>query len=151
VIDCDLDRRLIFVRQTAWEGRIIQGAKTEASKNSVPMPSLVRELLEQYLRTHTQELLFANRKGGPYRRDKIVANILHPVLDRLGIPRKGRVGFHAFRHGLASMLADIAAPAVAQRQLRHTDATTTLRLYTYIIENRHVDAVEAVQAVCIGR
>jgi integrase len=152
VIDCDLERNLIFVRQTAWEGRIIQGAKTKGSKNSVPMPSLVREKLEHYLRTHDRELLFANRKGGPYRRDKIVAKVLHPVLDRIGVPRKGRrVAFHAFRHGLASMLVDLASPAVAQRQLRHADAATTLGIYAHVIGSGHKDAVEAIQAVCTGR
>ena len=32
VKDCNFGRSLIFVRQTAWEGKIIQGTKTEGSK-----------------------------------------------------------------------------------------------------------------------
>jgi integrase len=152
VCDCDFQRHLIFVRQTAWKGRVIEGAKTAASRNSVPMPTAVAEKLEHYLRTHDQELLFPNRNGRPYTSSKVNERILHPVLDRLGFPRKGkRCGLHGFRHGLASILADIASPAVAQRQLRHTDAATTLRIYTHLIGNSHMDAVEAFQAVCIGR
>lgn len=34
VRDCDLKRSLIFVRQTAWEGQIIQGTKTEDSRTA---------------------------------------------------------------------------------------------------------------------
>ncbi len=144
VEDCDMKRRLIFVKQTAWEGQIIPGAKTEASKNSVPMPSLVRELLEKNPRQ--AGLLFVNRRGRPYSRNKIVEKILHPVLDELGIDRKGkRVGFHAFRHALASLLVEHASAAVAQRQLRHTEASTTLNLYAHVIPSHHVDAVEEIQ------
>jgi integrase len=77
----------------------------------------------------------------------IVQRVLHPVLDKLGIERRGRhVGFHAFRHGLASMLVDSAGAAVAQRQLRHSDAGTTLGIYAHIIGSGHIDAMEAIQS-----
>jgi len=151
VRDCDLKRSLIFVRQIAWEGKIIRGTKTEESKNSVPMPSAVKEKLVEYLRTHKHELLFVNRRGRPYSRNKVVQKVLHPVLDKLGIERKGRrVGLHAFRHGLASMLVDSESTAVAQRQLRHSDASTTLGLYAHIIGTGHIDAVERVQSILIN-
>lgn len=120
VSDCDLTRSLIFVRQTAWEGQIVRVTKTEGSRNSVPMPSAIKERLTEYLRTHKHELLFVNRNGRPHSRNKIVQKVLYPVLDKLSIERKGRrIGLHAFRHGLASMLIDSASPAVAQRQVRH--------------------------------
>jgi integrase len=151
VRDCDLKRSLIFVRQIAWEGKIIQGTKTEESKNSVPMPSAVKEKLAEYLRTHKHELLFVNRRGRPYSRNKVVQKVLHPVLEKLGIERKGRrIGLHAFRHGLASMLVDSASTAVAQRQLRHSDAATTLGIYGHVIGNGHFDAVERVQSLLIN-
>ena len=137
-------RRLMFVRQTSWEGLIIDGAKTEASKNSVPMPSLVWEMLTK--NPPKGELLFPNRKGGPHRRGKIVEKVLHPVMDKLGIDRKGkRFGLHAFRHALASMPVDRTSAAVAQRQLRHKDAQIMLNLYAHVIGNSHVDAVEEIQ------
>jgi integrase len=144
VVDCDMTRRLIFVEQTAWEGLIIDGAKTEASKNSVPMQSLVWEMLVK--NPPKGELLFPNRKGGPYRRGKIVENVLHPVMEKLGIPYKGkRAAFHAFRHALSSMLVNVTNPAVAQRQLRHKDASITLGIYSHVIGTAHIDAVEEIQ------
>jgi integrase len=62
------------------------------------------------------------------------------------INRKGRrVGLHAFRHTLASMLLQSTGVAVAQRQLRHSDASTTLGHYEHILGNDHREAVEAVE------
>jgi integrase len=151
VKDCDLKRSLIFVRQTAWEGKIILGTKTENSKNSVQMPSEIKKKLAAYLLTHQHDLLFVNRRGRPYSRNKIVEKVLHPILDVLGIERKGRrIGLHAFRHGLASMLIDSAGAAVAQRQLRHSDAATTLGIYGHVIGNGHIEAMEAIQSILIN-
>ena len=77
--------------------------------------------------------------------------MLHPALDKLGIPRKGkRVGLHAFRHTLASMLLQTTGVAVAQRQLRHSDASTTLGHYGHILGNDHREAVEAIESVLSG-
>ena len=73
--------------------------------------------------------------------------VLHPALDKLGISRKGkRVGLHAFRHTLASMLLQTTGVAVAQRQLRHSDASTTLGHYGHILGNDHREAVEAIES-----
>jgi integrase len=49
---------------------------------------------------------------------------LHPLLRKLGIPQ---CGFHAFRHGNATLLDQIGAPmAVRQNRLGHADAQTTM-------------------------
>lgn len=141
VADCDLQQRLIFVRQTAWEGQIIDGAKTEASVNSVPMPKPVADKLVGV----KGNLLFPNKNGKPRKRGKIVEDVLHPIFDRVGIQRKGRrIGFHAFRHALASMLVAATNPAVAQRQLRHKDAATTLGIYAHVIGNGHFNTMDQI-------
>jgi hypothetical protein len=54
---------------------------------------------------------------------------LKPVLGKLGIPDK-EVGLHAFRHGLATELANTNTPVPAlQAQMRRADVRTTLRIY----------------------
>jgi integrase len=147
VKDLDFKRSLIYVKQTAWNGQIIKGTKTEASKNSVQMTTEVAQLAEAYLATHKHELVYVNQYGFPYSRNKVVERVLHPIMDRLGIPRKGRrVGLHAFRHGLASMLVDTAGASVAQRQLRHSSPDTTVGLYAHIVGNALVVAMERIQA-----
>jgi hypothetical protein len=55
------------------------------------------------------DLLFINRRGRPFSANKLREKVLHPLLERLGIPRGG---FHSMRHGATSApLADGATPA----------------------------------------
>jgi hypothetical protein len=134
VADCDLNHGLIFIKQTACEGKIHDRPKTKVSRNSVQMASRAKELLGEYLVGHTHDFLFVNRNGRAFSRNKVVEKILRPALDALGIERKGRrIGLHAFRHGHGSMLVEHANAAVAQRQLRHAHASTTLGIYAHKI------------------
>ena len=65
-----------------------------------------------------------------------------PVLKRLGIP-DSNVGLHAFRHGLATELAELAVPLpVLQQQMRHADVRTTLRIYAHEIPFSQRDVIE---------
>jgi integrase len=106
------------------------------------MPKQLETRLRAYLEKHDgkTELLFINRHGRPYSANKLRADALHPLLKRLGIARGG---WHAFRHGTASaLLADGATPAVVQKQLRHSDAKTTLGLYGHVVGEQHRRVVE---------
>jgi len=68
---------------------------------------------------------------------------LKPVLRKLHIPAE-QVVLHAFRHGLATELADSGAPVpVLQAQMRHADIRTTLGIYAHVIQKSRRDAVEA--------
>ncbi|HTQ61475.1 MAG TPA: hypothetical protein VMI32_14705 [Candidatus Solibacter sp.] len=58
-----------------------------------------------------------------------------------------RVGLHAFRHCLASLLLQSTGVAVAQRQLRHADAATTLGHYGHVLRNDHREAMDAIESV----
>jgi integrase len=144
VEDLDFEHGEIHVRQAAWHGQI-QTVKTAESENSVPMTKTMKAKLQEHLVNHTHELVFVNRRGRPYSRNKVVQTILHPVLDKLNIARKGRrVGLHAFRHCLASMLLQVTGAAVAQRQLRHADASTTLAIYGHVLGDDHRNALEEI-------
>ena len=56
-----------------------------------------------------------------------------------------RCGLHAFRHTLTALLLDTGAtPKVVQRQLRHTDARTTLGIYGHVVGDAHREALEKV-------
>jgi integrase len=143
VQDIDYAHSLIHIRQTAWRGQVRIGTKTKASRNSVVLPSEVRRLLTEHKAT---DLLFPNRRGHPFSSSKVNERVLGPVLKQLGISGS----LKAFRHGLSSLLVDITNPAVAQRQLRHSDAATTLGIYSHVIGDAHFQAVEAAQSVLCG-
>lgn len=145
--DIDFGRRLIFVRRSAWRGRI-QTPKSQASVAVLPMPDALAEILREYVATRqsgSAGLLFPNRKGKPCDAEKVVRNHLRPILDGLGI---ARCGFHAFRHMHTSLLLETgASPKVTQAQLRHSDARVTLGVYGHIVGDSHRQAVERVAEI----
>jgi integrase len=147
VEDLDFERRLIFIRRSAWYGRI-QTLKNKASQGALPMPEPLAEMLQDYLKTWTPNalrLLFANQIGRPMSANKVVQRKLWPILDKLKIPR---CGLHAFRHTHSSLLVEGGAPvSVAQAQLRHADPRITLGIYSHVVGNSQRDAVEKLAAI----
>ena len=151
--DIDFDRSSLHIRRTAWYGKI-QTAKSEASETVLPIPSSLLTMLKNYQVTWNRNeagFLFVTRNGRPPSSNKVVEYHLWTILDALGIPR---CGLHAFRHAHTSLLLDSGAtPKVVQRQLRHSDARTTLEIYGHVVGDAHREAVEKVASVldAIGR
>jgi integrase len=147
VEDLDFERRLIFIRRSAWYGRI-QTLKSKASQGALPMPEPLADMLKGYLKTWTPNalrLLFANQIGRPMSANKVVQRKLWPILDKLNIPR---CGLHAFRHTHSSLLVDGGAPvSVAQAQLRHADPRITLGIYSHVVGNSQREAVEKLATI----
>ena len=142
--DIDFERSLLHIRRTAWYGKI-QTAKSEASETVLPIPSSLLTMLKNYQVTwkpNQAGFLFVTRNSRPPSSNKVVEYHLWTILDALGIPR---CGLHAFRHAHTSLLLDSGAtPKVVQRQLRHSDARTTLEIYGHVVGDAHREAVEKV-------
>lgn len=151
--DIDLDRQLLHIRRSAWYGKV-QTVKSQASETVLPIPADLATILKEYRAQWTpnpQGFLFVTRNGRPPSSNKVVEYHLWTVLDALGIPR---CGLHAFRHTHTALLLDSGAtPKVVQRQLRHSDARTTLEIYGHVVGDAHRDAVEKVASVldAVGR
>jgi len=131
------------IRQTVDAAtRTVCGVKSKASSADLPMPSELETRLRAHLQRqeHKNELLFVNRNGRAFSANKLREKQLHPLLERLNIPRGG---FHSMRHGAASsFLAGGATPAVVQRQLRHSDARITLGIYGHVVGDDQRNAVQ---------
>jgi integrase len=156
VDDIDFRRRTIRVHKSSDDAtRVIHQTKTKKSTATLPMPSALDGLLQNYLTNHWTAnpagLLFPNRKGTrPRLRDNVVRYGLKPVLKKLGIPSKD-TGLHAFRHGLATELVERCVPmTVLQQQMRHADVRTTLKIYSHAIPETQRDAMEKLVGVSIG-
>ena len=150
VEDLNFASRTITVDKSADDNnRTIGQTKTETSTALLPMSSVLASVLRSYLekawRENPKRLLFPNRgRTLPMRRDNVVKHGLKPVVKKLGIPTK-YAGLHAFRHGLATELADKNTPIpVLQKQMRHADVRTTLEVYAHVIPQSQRDAIEAV-------
>jgi len=132
VADLDLENAVIHVRQSVWRGQI-QTVKSRKGNRRFPVsPQLVRHLRANLRswRPNALGLLFATENGTPWDHSLIRKRKLHPLLKRLGIRQ---CGFHAFRHGNATLLDQIGAPmAVRQNRLGHADAQTTMD-YTHAV------------------
>jgi integrase len=143
VSDIDFTNRIIRVRQSVDAAtRTVCGVKSKASSADLPMPRELEVRLRAHLQRHDgkRELLFTNKRNRPFSANKLREKQLHPLLEKLGIPRGG---FHSMRHGAASaLLADGATPAVVQRQLRHSDPRITLGVYGHVVGDEQRDAVE---------
>lgn len=101
---------------------------------------------------NSEGYLFVTRNGRPPSSNKVVEYQLWPILDALGIER---CGLHAFRHSVASFIVDAGySIEVAQKQLRHSNARTTLG-YTHfrggVTEQAMADVSNSLKLDAIGR
>jgi integrase len=156
VPDLDFCRKTIRVNKSADDlTRQIRPPKTKKSVALLPMPSYLEAMLRGYLKHHWRDnpnqLLFpAPRKDGfAMSRNNVVRSGLKPVLRKLGIPAEN-VGLHAFRHGLATELAETEPITVLQTQMRHADVRTTLKVYAHVIPQSQRDSMERIAKRSIG-
>lgn len=145
--DIDFERNLLHIRRSAWYGRL-QTAKSECSETVLPIPNPLLNVLKAYReqwKPNPQGFLFVTRNNRPPSSNKVVEYHLWPILDALEIDR---CGVHAFRHTHTALLLDSGAtPKVVQRQLRHSDARTTLEIYGHVVGDAHRAAVEKVASI----
>jgi integrase len=139
----DFVKHVIRVRQSVDAAtRTVCGLKSKASSADLPMSRELEARLQTHLQEHDQktELLFVDRHGRPFSANKMREKQLHPLLDRLSIPRGG---LHSMRHSAASsLLAAGAPPAVVQAQPRHSDARITLGIYGHVVGDAQRDTVQ---------
>jgi integrase len=145
VDDVDLEHRIICVRRSAWRGDL-QTPKTPNAIRTFAISQNLAIHLQGYLKAQWKEnperLLFPNRKGEAFDNNDIVQDRLHPIMDRLGIPRPKRIGLHALRHGSATVLDELHAPiAVRKDRLGHASFATTLG-YTHAVSRDHYDVAD---------
>jgi integrase len=137
----DLGAGVLRVRQSNWRGKLLT-VKSKSSVRDLPLPAALVEMLESYRarwKPNPNALLFANAKGKPITSCYVRRDIMHPIRERLGIPRGG---FHAFRHGLGTALMQNGASArVVQQQLGHSDLRMLSR-YAHVVPQDQRTAVD---------
>jgi integrase len=130
--DLDLEACQVHVRQSAWRGKL-QEPKTASATRTFAVSQNLIEHLQRFIlrwRSNPSRLLFASRNGTPFDQNLLVKRKLHPLLEKLNIPR---CGLHAFRHFSASMMDRLNTPLkLRQQRLGHTDAEMTLGVYSHV-------------------
>lgn len=144
--DFDFQTNFIHVRRSTWRWQITT-PKTKASESVITMPTALASIVEAYLRTLSGDWLFLSSKGRVYLAENLNRQVLHPILDELGIPR---CGFHAFRHTFGSALrAAGAGIPIIQRAMRHKNVSVTLGTYGHVLGNEHQAAVERIGSIMV--
>ena len=152
--DIDFDHRCIHIRRSAWYGKV-QSTKSKISAAPITLPNALASVLSEYKKqwkSNPEGFLFTTRNGRPPSSNRVVEYKLWPILDALNIPR---CGLHAFRHSVASFIVDAGySPEVAQQQLRHSNARTTLgyvHLRGGITEEAMTDVADSLKLDVVGR
>jgi integrase len=138
--DVDFERRAITIRRSRvrqWFGE----PKTEASRKPVPLHASVAEELLRWRAVSPYpaeaDFLFPSiRKKGkqPVTPDMILKRVIRPAAEAAGIGK--RVGWHTFRHSLATNLRALGVDVkVAQELLRHANSRITLDIYTQAVSS----------------
>jgi integrase len=143
VPDIDFSTKTIIVQRSAWRGRL-QSPKTENAIRCFPISDELLAHLQEYLKNdwkaNAENLLFCDRRGRAINNGRFVTEVMHPLTDRLGLPRGG---LHAFRHCNATTLDGLGVPvAVRMARLGHAQFTTTLK-YTHAQSADHRRVAEA--------
>jgi integrase len=132
--DIDFELMQANVTHSVWHN--VEGdTKTEASRKPVPLHPLVVVELNQWklstLYRSDDDYLFPSiQKNGsqPIQPDMILKRHIRPALKRIGV--KKRIGWHSFRHGLATMLRQKGVDIkTAQELLRHANSRITMDIY----------------------
>ncbi len=142
----DLEVGTIAVRESVYEGRL-QRPKTQKSRRTIPLgPHAVTSLnahRDRSTRKSDDDLVFPNKSGEPLRKSKLLERVLQPAAERAGL---GRVTWHQFRHIHSSLLNDLRVPVkIAQEQLGHASISTTLNIYTPVVDASHRQAIQALE------
>lgn len=122
VDDLDLTNCVIRVRRGVVEG-IEQETKTPSGERIIDIAPELADLFRQHLAGRTSGRVFRARNTAPIHAGNIRKRVLHPLLEKLGIPRGG---FHAYRHGRVTILSKNGTPAELQTQwIGHSSLRTT--------------------------
>jgi integrase len=147
----DLLKSTLAIRRAVYQYHI-GPAKTEYSEAILPLASEIVSALAKWLsvavyRAET-EFVFPSARGGPRDADKLRENVLQPAADRAGL---GKIGWHSLRHSYATAL-DVAGARmkVAQELMRHANISTTMDVYTGVIERDKRETAGRVAAAVLG-
>jgi len=94
VDDLDLDNCVIYVRRGVWNGQELS-PKTKNAVREIDIDPGLAELLKQHIGVKKAGRVFEARNGSPISGNNVLKRVLHPLLERLEIPK---AGLHAFRH-----------------------------------------------------
>jgi integrase len=119
----------LSVNRSVWKG-IVNGPKTRASAQAVPVIRQLAEILNAYrlsMGNPATGVMFHSGGGEPMDLSKLGQRTIRPAVEAI---RLEWYGWHGFRRGIASNLYELGAnDKVVQRVLRHAKPHVTKERY----------------------
>ncbi len=141
--DIDLNRKTLTVRRDVWHGKV-NSPKYAASERVIPLGPVLAEHLRERM-AGPGDWMFAGISGKPLDPKNLAKRQMHPVLDRLKLPR---FSWHRLRKLHSTYLGDLSvSPRIMQAQLGHADAALTLNIYTQVIPESQRRAIENLEGL----
>ena len=156
--DIDVKNRMIYVRRSAFQGRL-QTPKTGNAVRSFPISTALAERLGEHIfnmnrhdatgqdmtgldrNRQDMTLLFQTVRGCPHDNGNICKRGLKPILKVMNLDSP-RVGLHAFRHASASAMDSLGVPnSVRTARLGHSSMKMTMR-YSHAMSEDHRAAAD---------
>jgi integrase len=129
--DVDLDKGILKVRRTLWNGRVFP-PKTTTSHRTLKLPKIALEALKKHAKKNNDGWLFPTKNGTPVGAANFWQWGWKPMLRKARLPESTH--YHDLRHGVASFLLSQNVPVpVVSKYLGHADPSITLRIYAHVI------------------
>ena len=131
--------------------------KTESSLRTIPLTNYLASVLQNYKKNQRRymkrlgsnvmvlsDLVFTN-DSGDYLDESNARKKYAMLLQKAGIPY---IKFHALRHTFATRILEANVhPKVAQELLGHSNASTTLDIYSHVLPNQKRDAIKKLEGI----
>ena len=168
--DIDFDNHTLTVNRTVErvalfdkDGKrhyetIEQTPKTSNGFRTVPIVSYIfNRLLEHKVQQdaikreipnfNEYDLVFCDKKGY-YLNPNSIGGAFHRIQNKMNIPKDEHIKFHGLRKTFATRLFEKGVPPkTVQTLLGHSDIEITLNIYTQVMENKKVEAINELESI----
>ena len=168
--DIDFDKHRLTVNRTVTrvalfdkDGKrhyetIEQTPKTSNGFRTVPIsPIIFDRLLEHKKQQDTikreipnfneYDLIFCDKKGY-YINPNSITGAFHRIQNKMNIPKDEHIKFHGLRKTFATRLFEKGVPPkTVQTLLGHSDIEITLNIYTQVMDNKKVEAINELENI----
>ena len=137
---------------------IEQTPKTSNGFRTVPIVSYIfNRLLEHKVQQdaikreipnfNEYDLVFCDKKGY-YLNPNSIGGAFHRIQNKMNIPKDEHIKFHGLRKTFATRLFEKGVPPkTVQTLLGHSDIEITLNIYTQVMENKKVEAINELESI----
>ena len=168
--DIDFDNHTLTVNRTVervalfdkdgkkYYSFIEQTPKTSNGFRTVPIVSYIfNRLLEHKVQQdaikieipnfNEYDLIFCDKKGY-YINPNSITGAFHRIQNKMNIPKDEHIKFHGLRKTFATRLFEKGVPPkTVQTLLGHSDIEITLNIYTQVMENKKVEAINELESI----